>query len=160
MSFLLAKDTVSGAEGSIFITQGGRSVEVACMKNIQTNAEIQSNDMRVIGTRIIQGKHNGAKLTGKGNIYYGSNIFTDMVLEYINTGIMPEFDIQITNSDKASKTLGAQVMAYYGCTLIGTIPLSVLDSEEDMLNYDFEFAYTRVARFEAFNEPAQLGSDY
>lgn len=157
MSYLLARDTVNGAEGSIYITRNGRSVEVAGMRNIRAEADIQSQDMKVVGTRIIQDKHNGAKQTGKGNIYYGSNTFTDIVLEYINTGVMPEFDIQITNNDP-SNTLGSQVMAYYGCTLRGTIPLSILDSEEAMLNYDFEFAYTRVARLEAFNEPAQLGS--
>ena len=32
------------------------------MKNITTNAEIQADDMRVIGTRKIQSKLNGAKL--------------------------------------------------------------------------------------------------
>ena len=157
MAFLLAKDTVNGAEGKIFITVDGRNIEVAGMKNITTNAEIQSNDMRVVGTRIIQNKNNGAKLTGKGNIYYGSNIFTDMVLQYIQTGVMPEFDIQLTNNDPTT-TIGSQVMAYYGCTLTGTVPLSILDDEEAMLNYDFEFAYTRVARLKSFNEPTQLGN--
>ena len=144
MAFLLAKDTVNGAEGKIFITRNGKNIEVAGMRNIRTNAEIQNQDMRVIGTRKIQQKSNGTKLTGTGNIYYGSNIFTDMVLEYINTGIMPEFDIQITNSESSSATLGSQVMVYYGCTLTGTIPLSILDKEESMLNYDFNFAYTDV----------------
>ena len=48
-------------------------------------------------------------------------------------------------------------MAYYGCSLTGTIPLSILNSEEQMLNYDFNFSYTRVAQLQAFNEPAQLG---
>ena len=86
MSYLLAKDTVNGAEGKIFVTIDGKNMEVACMRNITTNAEIQSNDMRVIGTRTIQSKNNGAKLTGTGNIYYGTNLFTDMVLQYIQTG--------------------------------------------------------------------------
>lgn len=157
MSYLLARDTVDGAEGRVYVTQNGRSVEVAGMNNIQANAEIQSNEMKVIGTRTIQSKSSGAKLTGKGNIYYGTNLFTDMVLQYINTGVMPEFDIQITNNDK-STTLGSQVMAFYGCTLTGTIPLAILDDEEKMMKYDFEFAYTRVARLEAFKDPAQLGS--
>lgn len=157
MSYLLAKDTVNGAEGKIFITADGKNIEVACMKNITTNAEIQSNDMRVIGTRTIQNKNNGAKLTGKGNIYYGSNIFTDMVLQYIQTGEMPEFDISITNNDPTT-TIGSQTMVYYGCTLTGTIPLSILNDEEAMLNYDFNFAYTRVAQLQAFNDPVQLGS--
>ena len=159
MAYLLAKDTVNGAEGKIFITQNGQNVEIAGMRNIKTNAEIQNQDMRVIGTRKIQQKSNGAKLTGTGNIYYGSNIFTDMVLEYINTGVMPEFDIQITNTKASSATLGSQVMVYYGCTLTGTIPLSILDDEESMLNYDFDFAYTDVQRLQAFNDPAQLGSN-
>lgn len=157
MSYLLAKDTVNGAEGKIFVTSNGKNIEVACMRNITTNAEIQSSDMRVIGTRTIQSKNNGAKLTGTGNIYYGTNLFTDMVLQYIQTGTMPEFDIQITNQDPAT-SVGSQVMAYYGCTLTGTVPLSVLNSEEAMLNYDFTFAYTRVARLQAFNEPTQLGN--
>lgn len=157
MSYLLAKDTVNGAEGKIFLTIDGRNIEVACMRNITTNADIRSNDMRVIGTRTIQNKNNGAKLTGKGNIYYGTNIWTDMVLQYIQTGVMPEFDLQITNNDPTT-SIGSQSMAYYGCTLTGTIPLSILNDEEAMLNYDFNFAYTRVARLQAFNDPAQLGN--
>lgn len=157
MSYLLAKDTVNGAEGKIFVTIDGRNIEVACMRNITTNAEIQSNDMRVIGTRTIQNKNNGAKLTGTGNIYYGTNIWTDMVLQYIQTGVMPEFDLQITNNDPTT-SINAQSMAYYGCTLTGTIPLSILNSEEAMLNYDFNFAYTRVARLQSFNDPVQLGN--
>ena len=155
--YLLAKDTVNGAEGKIVVTIDGRNVEVACMRNITTNAEIRSNDMRVIGTRKVQNKNNGAKLTGTGNIYYGTNLFTDMVLQYINTGVMPEFSIQITNNDPTT-SIGSQVMAYYGCTLTGTVPLSILNDEEAMLNYDFNFAWTDVARLQAFNDPAKLGS--
>lgn len=157
MAYLLAKDTVNGAEGKIFITVNGRNIEVAGMKNITTNAEIQGNDMRVIGTRKIQNKANGAKLTGTGNIYYGTNLFTDMVLKYINTGVMPLFDIQITNNDPTT-SINSQTMAYYGCHLTGTIPLSILNDEEAMLNYDFNFSYTDVARLKAFNEPTELGN--
>ena len=157
MSYLLAKDTVNGAEGTIVITKDGKNYEVACMKNIKTAANIQSQDMRVIGTRKIQAKPNGAKLTGSGNIYYGSNLFTDMVLAYIQTGRMEEFDIQITNADPTT-SIGAQAMSYYGCTLTGEIPLSILDDQEAMLNYDFNFTYTDVARLQAFNDPARLGN--
>ncbi len=157
MAYLLAKDTVNGAEGSIFVTRNGASVEVAGMRNIRAGATVQSNDMKVIGTRTIQSKNNGAKLTGKGNIYYGSNLFTDMILEYINTGVMPEFDSQITTRDPAP-SIGNQVVAFYGCTLTGDIPIAILDNEETMLNYDFEFAYTRVARLETFKSPVALGN--
>lgn len=157
MAYLLAKDTLNGAEGSVVVTIDGRNYVVAGMRNIRANAEIQSNDMRVIGTRTIQDKPNGAKLTGTGNIYYGTNLWTDMVLQYIQTGVMQEFDIQLTNNDPTT-SVGSQVMAYYGCHLTGTIPLSILNDGEAMLNYDFNFAYTRVARLQSFNDPAELGN--
>lgn len=156
--YLLSKDTVSGASGKVIFTVDGKNVEAAGMRNITTNADIQSTDMRVIGTKRIQDKPNGAKLTGKGNIYYGSNLFTDMVLDYINRGIIREFTVQIINDDPAT-SLGSQDMAYYGCHLTGTIPLSILDSEEAMMNYDFNFAWTRVSRLRSFNDPEQLGGD-
>ncbi len=159
MAYLLAKDTVNGAEGKIFITSAdGKNIEVAGMKNIKTVAGIQSQDMRVIGTRRIQDKPNGAKQTGSGNLYYGTDLFTGMVLQYINTGVMPEFDIQITNQDPTT-SVGSQVMAYYGCHLTGEIPISILDSEESMLSYDFNFAWTRVEKLQGFNDPVKLGTD-
>lgn len=154
--YLLAKDTVNGAEGKVFVTRDGKQIEVASMMNITTYAEIQGKEMRVVGTRTIQNKANGAKQTGKGNIYYGTSLWTDMVLEYINTGNMPQFDLQITNDDPTS-SVGSQSIAYYGCELTGSIPLSILDSEEAMLNYEFNFTYTRVAKLRSFNEPASYG---
>lgn len=156
--YLLQNDTVAGAEGDIVITVDGKNTVVAGMRNITTNAEIQSSDMKVIGTRKIQTKNNGAKLTGTGNIYYGFDIFRKMALQYVNTGVMPEFSIQITNRDP-SASIGRQVTAYYGCQLTGTIPLSILNSDEAMLNYDFNFTYSRVAELESFSAPTAYGND-
>lgn len=157
MAYLLARDTVNGAEGQIFISVDGKNIEVASMRNITTQAELQDTDMRVIGTRLIQNKTNGAKLSGSGNIYYGSNLFIDMVLQYINTGVMPEFSIQIVNNDP-STSIGAQNIVYYNCKLTGTIPMSILNDEEAMLNHDFSFSIGKAARLEAFKDPAQLGN--
>lgn len=154
--YLLARDTVNGAEGKIFVTVDGKQIEVANCKNVTTNAEIQGDDMRVIGTRTIQNKSNGAKLTGTMVVYYGSSLWTDMVLQYINTGNMPHFDMQITNYDPTT-SVGRQTMRYYGCELTGTVPMSILNSDEAMLSQEINFTYTRVALLDAFNEPAEYG---
>lgn len=158
--YLLASDTLNGAEGKITITRAGRILEVCGMRNIKAVAGIQTSDMRTIGTRKIQAKANGVKQTGSGNVYFGSNgsnLFTDMVLNYINNGIQDEFDITITNEDPTA-SVGAQTMGYYGCVLTGDIPLSILDDETAMLNYDFNFTYTNVNRLESFNDPVNLGN--
>ena len=161
MSYLMAQDTLNGAEGKITITRNGRILEVAGMRNIKTIAGIQTSDMKTIGTRKIQAKANGVKQTGTGNVYFGSNasnLFTDMVLNYITNGVQDMFDITITNQDPTTSQ-GAQVMGYYGCVLTGDIPLSILNDEEAMLNYDFNFSYTSVNPLERFSDPANLGSN-
>lgn len=159
MAYLLAKDTQNGAEGKIIVTLDGQNREVAFMRNIRATANVNTEDMRVIGTRKVQKKMNGVALEGTGNAYYGPDqgLWRDMVLQYINTGVMPEFSIQITNQDPAT-SLGTEVTAYYGCYLTGEIPLSILDSEEAMLNYDLNFTYTNVQRLQDFNQPERLGS--
>ena len=157
MAYLLAKDTVNGAEGSIVVTRNGRNYVIAGMRNIRPVGNIQSRKMSVVGTRNIQDKPNGVELTGTGNIYYGFDMFRDMVLNYINTGVLEEFDIQITNNDPAT-SIGSQTIAYYGCHLTGEIPLSILNSEETMMNYDFNFAYTSVQKLQSFNEPTNYGN--
>ena len=157
--YLLAKDTVNGAEGKVIFTVDGKNIVAAGMKNITTNADIQSTDMRVVGTRTIQDKPNGVKLTAKGNVYYGSNgsnMFRDMVLNYIQNGIMEYFDIQINNTDPTT-SVGNQIGAYYGCHLTGDIPLSILDDEQAMLAYDFNFVYTRVGLIQGFTNPTNVG---
>ena len=157
MAYLLAKDTVNGAEGNIVVTRNGRNYVIAGMRNIRPVGNIQSEKMRVVGTRKIQDKSNGVELIGTGNIYYGFDMFRDMVLNYINTGVLEEFDIQTTNNDPAT-SIGSQTIAYYGCHLTGEIPLSILNSEETMMNYDFNFAYTSVQKLQSFNEPTNYGN--
>lgn len=155
--YLLARDTLNGAEGRVVKTVNGENYVMAGMRSIQSDADIQSQDMRVIGTRIVQDKPNGVKQTGSAKIYYGDDTFREDVLTYIQTGVMPEFDVQITNNDPTT-TLGTQTLVLYGCHLTGKIPLAILNDEEAMLNYEFTFAWTRASLLQRFNPPAQLGS--
>ena len=154
---LLAPDTLNGASGSIVVNVGGKNQVVAGMRNIQITGDIEAEEMRVIGTKKVQQKQNGVTLAGSGNVYYGTNLFTDMVLDYINNGITTEFSIQVTNEDPAT-SVGRQTIAVYGCTLTGEIPIAILDSEEAMMNYDFNWSYTRVQKLQSFNEPMELGN--
>lgn len=157
MAYLLERDTISGKEGKAFVTIDGVVHELFGLKKIQTQAEMQSEDMTVVGTRKVQEKPNGAKLTGTATIYYGTPLFLDMALQYINNGTMPYFSIQITNNDPTT-TVGTQIIAYYDCKLSGTIPMSILDSDTNMLTLDISFTYGSVEKLEGFTDPSTLGS--
>lgn len=156
--YLLARDTVAGMEGTAVMTDSaGKNHVLFQLTKIKTVADIQSTEMKVVGTRVIQDKAAGAKQTGTATLYYGSQYFTEMVLEYLHTGVMPYFDIQITNNDPTN-TIGQQVMAYYDCKITSEIPLSILDADSQMLTLDISFTYTDVQMLQSFNDPAQLGS--
>lgn len=158
MSFLLERDTLHGAAGKAFVTIDGRVRELFGAKKVQTQAEIAGTDMKVIGTKRIQNKPGGVKQTGTGTVYYGTPIFADMLAQYVHTGEMPYFTLQTTNDDKAT-SVGIQTVAYYNCKLSGTIPLSVLDADSDMLTFDFSFTYEDFDILSRFNDqPEQLGT--
>ena len=157
MSFLLERDTLHGAAGKAFLTINGQVKELFGAKKVQTQAEIQGTDMKVIGTKKTQNKPGSVKQTGTGTVYYGTSLFVEMLAQYIHEGVMPYFTLQVTNDDKAS-SVGVQTIAYYNCQLSGTVPISVLDADSDMLTFDFSFTYEDFEILSAFNDPAELGN--
>lgn len=157
MSFLLERDTLNGASGSAFITQDGVVQQLFQAKKITANSNVQTTDMKVIGTKIVQEKSTGVKQSGSMVIYYGTPLFTQMVVQYANTGEMPYFDMQITNNDPTT-TVGQQVIALYGCKISGEIPIALMDADSDMLEQTVNFSYTKAEVLQAFNAPSSYGS--
>ena len=157
MSFLLERDTLHGAAGKAFLTINGQVKELFGAKKVQTQAEIQGTDMKVIGTKRIQNKPGGVKQTGTGTVYYGTSVFAEMLEKYIHTGAMEPFNMQITNEDKAT-SVGAQTVALYGCQITSTVPIALLDAETDMLTFDFSFTFEDFEILRKFNDPAELGT--
>lgn len=157
MSFLLERDTLNGAAGKAVITRDGQVQELFGAKNVKTQAETAVSDMKVIGTKKAQQKPGAVKLTGTMTVYYGTPLFLDMVAQYIRTGVMPYFNLQVTNDDPTT-TVGAQTVAYYNCKLTGTIPLSVLDADADMLTMDVGFTYEDFEPLSSFHAPAETGN--
>lgn len=157
MSFLLERDTLNGAAGKAVITVDGQVRELFGAKNVKTQAEISTSDMKVIGTKKVQKKPGAVTQTGTMTVYYGTPLFLDMAAQYIRTGTMPYFTLQTTNDDPTA-TVGAQTVAYYNCKLFGTIPLSVLDADVDMLTMDISFTYEDFEVLSAFHDPAETGT--
>ncbi len=156
MSYLLASDTLHGASGKAFVTIDGKVCELFGAKNISTNMNLSAAEMKVVGTKKAQEKPGAAKLTGKMTVYYGTPLFLDMAAQYIRTGTMPSFALQVANDDEAA-AIGAQTVAYYGCRLSGDVPLSLLDAEADMLTMELSFSFEDFEVLSAFHDPENLG---
>lgn len=156
-NYLLARDTIHGAAGKAFITVEGQVRELFAAKKIEAKGNIADSDMKVIGTKKIQSKKGGVKLTGTGTMYYVTSDYVRMLEQYVHTGVLPYFNMQVTNDDEAS-SIGVQTVALYNCQLTGDIPIVTLDDSSDMLTFDFSFTFEDFEVLSRFNDqPAELG---
>lgn len=155
MAYLLERDAVNGKAGAGFMNINGRNVQMFSMKNFSTEASFQESDFRVVGTRLVQKKTTGVELTGTMTIYYGTPEFVQMVRDYLSSGTLPLFTLQIVNDDEAT-TVGRQTIAFYNVKL-QRAPLAKLDADAEFLTSDISFSFTSFEILEAFHAPETLG---
>ena len=157
MSFLLERDALNGKQGSAFMTINGQNIEMFNIKKFQSDAEFQETDFKVVGTTLVQKKTTGVTLTGTMTIYYGTPHFLRLLQEYLKTGRLPYFTLQITNDDPAT-SVGTQTVVLYNVKL-QKLPVAMLDSDADFLEMEVSFSYTNIEVLNYFNDaPAQLGA--
>lgn len=155
MSFLLERDALNGKSGSGFMTINGENHEIFGMKKFQSDAEFQESDFKVVGTTLVQKKTTGVSLTGSMTIYYGTPHFLRLLQEYLKTGKLPYFTLQITNDDP-STSVGAQTVVLYDVKL-QKIPVAILDAEAEYLEMEVSFSYRTLEVLDWFKDPEQLG---
>lgn len=153
--FLLEHDALNGKSGSGFMTIGGENHEMFGLKKFQSNADFQEGDFKVVGTTLVQKKTTGVTLSGTMTIYYGSPYFLRLLQEYLKTGKLPYFTIQITNDDPTT-SVGTQTVVFYNVKL-QKLPVAMLDADADFLEMEVGFSFTGIEVLNWFNDPAQLG---
>lgn len=156
-NFLLERDALNGKSGSGFMTINGENYEMFGMKKFQSDAEFQESDFKVVGTTLVQKKTTGVSLTGSMTIYYGSPYFLRLLQEYLKSGKLPYFTLQITNDDE-STSVGTQTVVFYNVKL-QKLPIAMLDAEADFLEMEVSFSYTNIEILDWFKDPEQLGGN-
>lgn len=155
MGYLLERDALNGKEGRAVCTINGKQVELFGMKNLKIDYSLDSSDFKVVGTRLVQKKTTGVQLSGSMSIVYGTPEFKQMVKNYMVTGALPYFTLQITNNDPAT-SVGEQTIVLYNCR-INSGNIAQLDADADFLTEDVAFDFTQFEILKAFKAPDQLG---
>ena len=105
----------------------------------------------------MQKKTTGVSLTGSMTIYYGTPHFIRLLQDYLKTGRLPYFTLQITNDDP-STSVGTQTVVLYNVKL-QKLPVAMLDADADFLEMEVSFSYTNLEVLNYFNDqPSQLGN--
>lgn len=149
---LLQSDPISGRCGSATTIIGNSVEELFDARNISAQAELQTEDVLMMGVLGTGKKVYGWAGTGSMELYYISARFRDLFLGYYASGIMLPFQLTIENSDNAS-TAGKNTVTLTGCQLMGTLDLGKIDSASGILTETVNFSFTGVIYTNTFSDP-------
>lgn len=139
MNFLDFKDTVSGNEGTAFITIGGQNLDLFYVKAIEATIEKEKAEGKTLGRRGMQSKATGYKGTGELKIYYVTPLFVELIMKYMKDGIDTYFDLTVVNEDPNSQA-GKQTVVLKNCNL-DEVPVALLDVESEALEQEMSFTF-------------------
>ena len=148
MSFLLAKDAISGKEGMIWATIDGKVKELAEVRSFTATFDKTKVEFRSLGQRGTQHKATGWNGTGTLDLYYVTTDFIKMLVDYAKTGKDQYFNLTVMNDDPNS-SIGAQKVTLGQVNIDGGDILK-LDVDADFLDTSFNFTYSEIDILEKF----------
>lgn len=79
-------------------------------------------------------------------------MFDNLIETYKNTGVLPRFECQVTQEDKASN-IGRSTKVYKDCIIDGDILLSMFDADGEFIEQDVEAFAMDFESPEKYTEP-------
>ena len=131
----------------VFVTRNGKRNAMLMCKDFEGKANISTQDVPRMGSVIMGKKPTTVELSFTMTIYKCTEIFDDVVDEFIKTGVMPLLTIQTSNEDPAT-SVGRSTKVYNdGKQLTSNIQISTVN---DILKAA-GIAYEIKAKVEVFN---------
>lgn len=140
-----AKDAVYGSMAECFITIEGNRYNFMSLTEFESKWETKITDVNILGKVGKGHKAAGGNGTWSGTAHYNQSIFRKIADQYQKTGIMPYFEIQVTNEDPTS-SVGRQTVVHHDC-LCDTFILAKFQAGEDLLEEELS------GTFETFDLP-------
>ena len=132
-----AMDAIAGSQASAFVTMAdGNRYCFMQLYNFESNFEVNVTEVPILGKTGKGNKPSGLTGSWSGTAHYNQSVFRAMWLEYKKTGVMPLFDIQVTNEDPTA-SVGRQTIILKNCLSKGGI-LAKFDADSETLDEDLE----------------------
>ncbi len=148
-NFFNTQDAPNARQANCFVTINDQRYAMATAKNFEAKASVETVDVPVLGRTIKGKKAVGLEVSFTMTIFKVTEIFDDIIETFKNTGVMPTFEIQVTNEDVAS-SIGASTKIYKDCVIDGDVLLSMFDSEGELIEQEiggFAMDYTSNEKY-------------
>lgn len=129
-----AKDAVYGSLAECFVTIGDNRYNFMSLTEFESQWEVNVTEVPILGKVGMGHKAAGGKGTWSGTAHYNQSIFRKIADAYQKTGVMPYFEIQVTNEDPTS-AVGRQTIIHHDC-LCDTFILAKFQAGEELLEED------------------------
>lgn len=138
-----------------FCTIGSRRYSMFNAKNFNATASVTNADVPRVGSVIAGKKSVGLEIKLSFTVYKCSEMFDVLIEDFKNTGVMPTFECQVTQSDDAT-TIGRSTKVYNDCVLDGDVLLSMFDADGELIEQEIEAYALDFERPEGYTEPAYM----
>ena len=154
-NYMPANDAPSAKLATCFVTIGARRYSMLMAKNFEANMSVETKEVPALGRTIKGVKAVGATIKWKMTVYKCTEIFDEVVETYKQTGMMPTFDIQVTNEDPAT-SIGKSTKIYTDCIIDGDILLSMFDADGEFVEQSIEGYAQDFSRPEKYTNPTYM----
>jgi hypothetical protein len=145
-----AKDAVYGSLATCYVTIGGRRLNFMNMTEFESKWEINIADIPILGKVGMGHKAAGGNGTWSGTAHYNQSHIRALANTYQKTGVLPYFEIQVTNEDPTS-IAGRQTITHTGC-LFDSVVLAKFQAGEETLEEEMSGTFESWDMPEMFNE--------
>ena len=154
-TYFKADDAQSARQAEFFCTIDNRRYSMLNAKNFEAKASVSLADVKTLGKLITQKKPNGLEVKLSFTVYKCSPMFDNLIETYKNTGVLPRFECQVTQEDKASN-IGRDTKVYKDCIIDGDILLSMFDADGEFIEQDIEAYAMDFESPEKYTEPSYM----
>ena len=154
-AYMPANDAPSAKLATCFVTKGDNRYAMLMAKNFEAKANLESVKVPALGRTVNGYKSGTMDIKFSMTIYHCTEIFDEIIEEFKNTGVMPTFDIQVTNEDPAT-SVGKSTKIYTGCILDGEVLLSMFDADGEFIEQELEAYAMDYESPEKYTEPEYM----
>lgn len=143
-----ASDVISSKLAMAYIRVNGNQYKLFQGKQLEANYDKEKKKVNILGRITAGNKATGGSGSGKVTIYKNTDLFTNMIIDYIKTGVDTYFDMIIENNDPTSKA-GKRTLILKGCN-IDSASLASFNVDNDWLEEEVNFTFENVELPQAF----------
>lgn len=155
MAYMPMNDAPSAKLATAYVTIDGNRYALLMAKNFEGKMNVETKEVPTLGRTVKGVKAVGASIKFSMTVYKVTEIFDELVERYKNTGLLPTFDLQVSNEDPAT-SIGRSTKIYTDCVIDGDVLLSMFDADGDFVEQTIEGYAQDFSRPEKYTNPSYM----